>query len=125
MFKSAKCNLCENVFQIVGSNTTRKYCYDCSPTFSKKDKNSHIKRQTQFRRAMKLKAVDLKGGKCSICGYSKSVAALQFHHNNPSEKEFNFNCSYISWERYRKELQKCILLCANCHAELHSKEISS
>lgn len=58
---------------------------------------------------------------CSLCGYSKCEAALEFHHLNPSEKEFDIkaltNCSV---EKAVNEIQKCILVCANCHRELHN-----
>ena len=65
-----------------------------------------------------------KGGKCSRCGYDKCEAALQFHHLNPDEKEFtlskiNLNDSNFTFETLLKEADKCILLCANCHAEEH------
>ena len=73
---------------------------------------------------MKIKGIEILGGKCIKCGYNKSTAALQFHHSNPTLKEFNFNSSFMSWERYKKELHKCVLLCANCHAELHWNESS-
>jgi len=64
----------------------------------------------------------LLGGECSICGYKKCFAALDFHHNS-GEKEGNL--SYIikdsSKQKSLKEIKKCILLCGNCHRELHSK----
>jgi hypothetical protein len=60
------------------------------------------------------------GGKCSKCGYNKNYAALEFHHVDPSTKEFK-------WDKLRlhppeimiKELAKCILVCSNCHKEIH------
>ena len=71
----------------------------------------------------KFKAVELLGGKCSICGYNKCLDALEFHHLDPSKKEFAFNkMRLISWPRMIKELKKCILLCANCHRETHYQE---
>jgi hypothetical protein len=69
----------------------------------------------------KQKAVELKGGKCSACGYSKNLNALDFHHVDPTQKEFAiYSC--IVWEKVEKELQKCVLLCANCHREIHSRK---
>jgi hypothetical protein len=75
------------------------------------------------RRKMKQKALKYKGGKCEICGYNKSMRALGFHHNN-GNKDFGIaqaGCTR-SWEKIKKELNKCILVCANCHAEIHDKE---
>lgn len=73
---------------------------------------------------LKKKAVEYKGGKCQRCPYDKSVAALDFHHTEPEHKDFAIskNGHTRSWERLKKELDKCILLCANCHREEHAKE---
>ena len=69
-------------------------------------------------------AVTYKGGKCEKCGYNKCIAALDFHHLNPLEKDFSIgNKGYTrSWENIKKEIDKCILVCANCHREIHSNE---
>jgi hypothetical protein len=62
------------------------------------------------------------GGKCSKCGYDKCMDALQFHHLDPSKKEFSLGQKrQFTLSVLRKELEKCILVCANCHAEIHSK----
>ena len=62
------------------------------------------------------------GGKCCKCGYDKCMDALQFHHLDPTQKEFTFGQRrQSSLKTLRKEVQKCILVCANCHAEIHSK----
>jgi 5-methylcytosine-specific restriction endonuclease McrA len=67
------------------------------------------------------KAIEYKGGKCIYCGYSKCSRALSFHHVNPSEKSFGISARGItrSWEKTRRELDKCVLVCSNCHAEIH------
>lgn len=67
-------------------------------------------------------AVEYKGGKCELCGYNRCVDALEFHHRNSSEKEFGVSQSGLtrSWERVKNEIDKCILVCANCHRELHN-----
>ena len=58
---------------------------------------------------MKLQAVKLLGGKCSICGYSKCIDALEFHHKNPKEKDFKIWLgNTMSWRDYKKEALKCI-----------------
>ena len=65
-------------------------------------------------------AVALLGGKCVNCGYCKSSWALQFHHTDPKAKDKNFS-SMKGWgkKRIEKELEGCVILCANCHAEEH------
>ena len=63
------------------------------------------------------------GTSCTICGYNKNYAALDFHHINPEEKEYNpaqlVNNSY-NLDDIFNELDKCQLVCANCHRELHN-----
>lgn len=69
----------------------------------------------------KLDMVYVMGGYCQCCGYHRDVHALEFHHINPAEKDFSFNkAESIGWETIRNELSKCILVCANCHREIHS-----
>jgi len=61
---------------------------------------------------------------CSVCGYNRCKSALEFHHLNPDEKEFEIShgSKGRSYESVENEIKKCVLLCANCHAELHAKE---
>ena len=77
------------------------------------------------RRREKLKslAVEYKGCECSYCGYSKCQSALEFHHTDPSEKDFGISAKGYtkSFEKMKVELDKCILLCANCHREEHAR----
>lgn len=71
----------------------------------------------------KQRMIDALGGKCSCCGYNKCNSALEFHHLNPSEKEFGFSAALVrpkAWNLLVVELRKCVLLCANCHREVHS-----
>lgn len=63
------------------------------------------------------------GGKCQICGYDKCPSALVFHHRDPKQKKFNisrFKKKSVENYEFLRELEKCVLLCANCHAEYHS-----
>ena len=70
--------------------------------------------------ANKVKAVLYKGGKCQQCGYDGCYAAFDFHHRDPNEKEFLWSkCRGRAWETIKIELDKCDLLCANCHRERH------
>lgn len=65
------------------------------------------------------------GGKCSECGYSKNSAALEFHHLNPKLKTMKLdirNCSNRKFSTLVKEANKCVILCSNCHTELHNPE---
>ena len=80
-----------------------------------------IRAVVKRRRKVRLLAIEHLGGKCMRCGYSKYPEVLEFHHKNPANKEFNVSrkghCR--SWKRIEKEIEKCVLLCANCHREVH------
>lgn len=108
------------------TETQRLYC-------SKKcnQDNSNIKFQKylcQQDRGLerKLKFVKNLGGKCSICNYSKNLSALVFHHRNPEEKKITLDLramSNNSMEILTNEINKCQLLCHNCHHELHNPRL--
>ena len=73
----------------------------------------------------KQKLVNAKGGKCSICGYNKCLNALDFHHLDRSKKEMEISVGLkFKMERLLKEIENCILVCANCHRALHNKKRS-
>jgi hypothetical protein len=78
------------------------------------------KNVVEFRQRRKKWAVDAFGGKCGICGYNRCIGALDFHHLNPSEKEFSLTASTASRQVFVEELRKCVCLCSNCHREVHS-----
>lgn len=72
------------------------------------------------RRHLKMLAVARKGGRCVRCGYHRSLRALTFHHPDPEAKDFSVSAnSNRSWLAVRTEIDKCVLLCANCHREEH------
>jgi 5-methylcytosine-specific restriction endonuclease McrA len=75
---------------------------------------------------MKAQLVDEAGGCCALCGYDRHLGALQFHHIDPTTKHFAIahTGTTISLERARSETSKCVLLCANCHAEVEGGLIS-
>jgi predicted HNH restriction endonuclease len=76
---------------------------------------------TRWRQRTKERAIEFLGGKCRVCGYAKCPGALEFHHLDPDEKEFGFGTGHTrAWARMVEELKKCILLCANCHREVHA-----
>lgn len=113
------CEMCEKSFET--NSATRIYCLECSGQSSRLSKESRKHQKTILRRNMKIKAIELLGGKCILCGYSKCIDALEFHHTNPKEKEFKLGSgNTISWKEYKEEALKCILVCSNCHKEIHS-----
>lgn len=73
------------------------------------------------RKKVRDMALEYKGGCCQICGYCKSKRALSFHHIDPTQKDFgiSFRGFTRSWDKTKTELDKCILLCMNCHMEVH------
>jgi 5-methylcytosine-specific restriction endonuclease McrA len=74
------------------------------------------------RRRVKEILVAEAGGCCSICGYRRYLGALEFHHLDPSAKQFGIGATGVtrSLEKARREAAKCVLLCANCHAEVEA-----
>ncbi len=125
-----KCKTCE-----ISISSSAKYCSSCWKNLcEEKHKNSIseeslIKRKNQtkqavlsYRQRSKQKAIVYLGGSCKICSYNKCVAALEFHHLDPLKKDFGIGDSgnTRSWEKTKIELDKCILVCANCHREIHA-----
>jgi len=71
-------------------------------------------------RQRKLDAIKYKGGKCQTCGYDKCPDVLEFHHLDPNQKEASWNKMRLwSEKKLLTELDKCVMLCANCHRETH------
>jgi 5-methylcytosine-specific restriction endonuclease McrA len=81
-----------------------------------------IQAVSKRRKKIKDLAIQYKGGKCQICGYSKYNGALDFHHTDPTTKKFGLSLSGLtrSWEKTKEELDKCVLVCTNCHREIHA-----
>ncbi len=87
------------------------------------DRKLYLSKVTNKRRLrLKMEMVDYKGGKCEFCGYSRCLAALDFHHIDPSTKKFNLSMDqlYRSWKVILAEIDKCALTCTNCHREIHA-----
>ena len=82
-------------------------------------KAGNIQAVIGWRIRTKDKAVEYKGGKCCRCEYERCTRALEFHHIDPSKKDFAVSRVSKSWAVIQSELDKCILLCANCHREFH------
>jgi hypothetical protein len=113
------CDCCKNDFILIkkgsgGSN--RRFCYECLPAGLPR-----IERN-QRRTALMVKMGHdhkLSLG-CSKCGYKKYGGALDWHHTDDDKEHNPANALGISWERYLSEVAKCILLCSNCHREVHA-----
>jgi hypothetical protein len=88
----------------------RKVCGSCH--------NAYNIKQGQEKR---LRAVRELGGRCFGCGFDRYTCSLDIHHKNPRAKDPNFrSLRGWSWEHISAELQKCILVCKNCHAAIHA-----
>ena len=107
-----------------------KHCGETDPAkFFKQNKmkscclKCHTLHVHQRMRLVKLKAVEYLGNKCSKCNYEGVPAVFDFHHLDPSKKDFSWgNRRTSNWDNLKKELDKCVLLCSNCHRELHDLE---
>ncbi len=111
------CKICSNIL-----NGSQKFF--CSKECRIKNKNPNtVERQKRISKERKLQLINMSGGRCEICGYNKNYSALQFHHLNPLNKTFNIDSRMLSntkWDSIIKEWEKCQLLCANCHFEIHN-----
>lgn len=79
------------------------------------------KRVLSQRTAKRLRALELLGGGCRICGYNTYIGAIDFHHVDPDTKSEKFNSFALwPWKRIKKEMALCVPLCKNHHAEVHA-----
>jgi hypothetical protein len=125
-----------NLTKRAARRSSRRTCVDCSKSLdissfynrSGRDDEHYMtckacwnyKRHLR-QKANKQKAVDHLGGSCVICGYDSHLGSLHFHHVDPSEKEYDFSSGRsLSFEKVKAELEKCILVCGNCHSEIHA-----
>ena len=127
--KSAHCKACHYALQKDNNDRYadyyRKYRQDNKEKISEKTKAFYIRNMSEWWSILS-QFVELK---CSVCGYDKSSAALDFHHVNPADKESTVHKlmgqgnkpDEMSVARLKREVGKCIVLCANCHREHHSK----
>ena len=96
--------------------------YYCNPTIPK----SKARQKRLKRKNLKLKCIEYKGGKCCLCGFNRFSSALDFHHLDPSKKEINIAEAFArnhSFKRIQKELDKCLMVCSNCHRGIHNEDI--
>ena len=106
----SRCKIEYDLSEFTSSGARSIYCRKCWNKYT----------VDQFNK-QKKKFVDMLGGKCSRCGYSRYIGALEFHHKNPIEKEFNIRCKSRPEKELEVEISKCILLCPNCHREVHEE----
>lgn len=85
------------------------------------EKKSNSQSVSDYRRNRKLNLIKASGNQCCICSYKRAISALEFHHINPEEKEYGIaaqgTCHNI--QRDIAEIRKCVLVCVNCHREIH------
>jgi predicted nucleic acid-binding Zn ribbon protein len=118
MNNHSNCIMCGSPLQ----GRQKKYC---SIACKNRDLQSY---EAQKRRGLtrKLELVKTAGGCCSICGYRDNLAALVFHHTDSTSKDFKLDMRSLSNRKLDpviKEIDKCVLICANCHAELHNPHL--
>lgn len=84
-----------------------------------------IQAVTKRRKRLKQMVVEYKGGKCMLCGYNRCIQAFDLHHNSDSKKNFGLSERGLTraWDTIKKEADKCILVCANCHREIHANYV--
>jgi len=124
--RGSNCKVCNR--ELNGKQSS--YCsMKCKSLYFQSPENNANSYSKQKERAFtrKKQLVDSKGGCCEICGYKKNYSALQFHHLDPNEKDYNLDSRKLSnstWQWCLQEVAKCQLLCANCHAEIHHPQFN-
>ena len=122
-----KCLYCEKEFKLIpigkSGGNNRNFCYNCVPiNYTKSERNRRIRELMLDKTRKQKQEIG-----CQLCGYNKNGAALEWHHSNSAEKD-NDPSSLLNignlegWKRYQEEIKKCILLCSNCHREIHNPE---
>jgi len=116
-----KCSTCDKALR----GRQRRFCSrTCKNSDTNNRHQSYVAQQRRGRKR-KLALIHLKGAKCERCGYKKNYAALQLHHPNAGDKNFQLDVRTLSnrsWQAVMDESRKCVLLCANCHAEEHNPD---
>lgn len=130
LIMSKQCIVCEKTL----TGTRRKFCSNaCNCRYKYKENKTALNKGTykcQKSRALrrKIEIINKAGGKCQRCGYNRNLAALQFHHKDPTKKIFKLDARSLSGtviESIYEEFKKCELLCANCHAETHYPDLDN
>ena len=113
-----------------GRLTGRQSKY-CSRQCKNDDNNNRLQSysaQQRRGRSRKLALIDLRGTRCQKCGYDRNFSALEFHHIDPQTKDFQLDLRSLSnrkWAKILEEVKKCVLVCSNCHKEIHNPECTA
>jgi hypothetical protein len=111
----SKCKVSKDEKEFFFKKSENRFNSYCKPCLYEYQKQRWLDR--------KRKAIELFGGECCKCGYSKNMAALEFHHLDPTKKDFSFSRGNgKGWKKIVEELKKCILVCSNCHREIHNPQ---
>jgi len=88
----------------------------------KENKAQYAEYHNTYRQNIRKTMKQLKINGCAVCGYDKHTGSLDFHHVNPKDKKFNITNRALQFkdDRIIDELNKCILLCCNCHREIEN-----
>lgn len=114
--KEKFCNKCK-----ILKSSSEFYLRRNGTGFSPYCKVCQINQTIERQRRLKQQALEYKGGQCFVCKYQRCVLALEFHHLDPGAKEFTIShCKSTTFNKIKSELNKCIILCSNCHKEYHS-----
>ena len=119
-----KCSICEiekdinefytNGKTIKGTIKYKPYCKSCELNKRLVDHWCRIKEILQIDKI-----------RCELCGYSTNLAAIEFHHLDEDSKEYTISrMKNFSKDKLEKELEKCAILCANCHREYHNEHMN-
>ena len=74
-----------------------------------------------WRVRQKQRLVGLFGSKCQVCGYDRCINSFDFHHVDPDKKDFTISSMiHANWSVIFEEVKKCVMVCANCHREIHA-----
>ena len=147
------CKYCGNSFSktitinaITYTYIRRTTCYECNPShldnrYTKSEKEAirrksktkylgiigksykYDRKSTKYRNKCKSDLCNMYGGKCSVCGCRRHQSVYDFHHENPNNKEFSLSGIHVINDMILNEIDKCIMVCANCHAEIHEMMI--
>lgn len=118
-FESKVCSYCNTLlptdeFYFKASTNRRTKTSKCRTCIKKYNKQRELD--------IKIKLIIYKGGACINCGYKKNICALDFHHRDTTTKKFNLAHIPGINKKVLDEVDKCDLLCSNCHRELHNPD---
>jgi RNase P subunit RPR2 len=121
--KSKKCVTCGAEL----SGKQRRFCSLPCKNADTNNRHQNYGRQQERGLDRKLQFLLEAGGCCGRCGYNRNFAALTWHHVEPAKKRFSLDIramSNRSEDELRSEIKKCVVLCTNCHAELHFPQMA-